>query len=101
MKDWLRRALGHAVEAGRRSLIFADLEATVLENDSLLEILQEIREGEARIALAAAQGEELRKQLGLGKSNASDTAEMAASQNIPKRVVGERKPVRDPVGAAA
>jgi hypothetical protein len=100
LKDWLRRALAHAVEAGQKSLKPADLEATILDNGSLLTILQEIRDGETRIATVAQESDHLRTMLGLIRPKALSTARTSETASLPRRAVGERKPVRDPLGVA-
>jgi hypothetical protein len=94
LKDWLKLASNSAVEAGRDTLAFRDLEATKLTRDSLLQILQEILEGERSVAAGTQGGDELRVKLGL-------TAVVPAKDakgNANRPPVGVRKPHRDLVG---
>jgi hypothetical protein len=100
LKDWLKLATRHAVEAGKSSLELSDLEATALSNDSLIQMLQETLEGERRIESSKLRGDELRTKLGLQKPP-SPTAQVEVGKAVsPRRVVGERKLIRDPVGVA-
>jgi energy-coupling factor transporter ATP-binding protein EcfA2 len=95
-KDWLNLACGHSVEAGRGTLELQDLEVTALSNDSLLQLLQEITEGEGRIESSMSKGEELRKKLGLQKPQSPQSEGGRAPSQ--RRAVGERNPHRDLVG---
>jgi hypothetical protein len=97
-KDWLKLASNHAVEARRDSLEMRDLEATALTQDSLLQILQEILEGERSIEGWTNRGDELRTKLGLKPVQDSATSLGGAKVPAIRRAVGERKPNRDLVG---
>jgi hypothetical protein len=97
LKDWLKLASNNAVDDNRESLTIRDLQATALPNDSLLQILQEILEGERSIESVTRRDDELRTKLGL------KTMQDAAVTNTTKppsarRSVGERNPIRDSVG---
>jgi hypothetical protein len=98
LKDWLRRALGHAVDTGREALTIDDLEATILGADDLQTILQEIREGEARFSSASVRFDELRTQFGATPAHGP---EMQAGAGAQRNAVGQRKLSRDPVGVVA
>jgi hypothetical protein len=98
LKDWLRLACENASDAGRTLLILGDLEATALSNDSLLQMLQEILEGEGRIEASKQRGDELREKLGLQKPESPSVLPIIKKPEYERRRVGERKPNRDPVG---
>jgi|ERR1044071_2403333 Cdc6-like AAA superfamily ATPase len=97
LKNWLRRAVVHALERNKDSLELNDLEATVLSNDSLLQIFREIQDGEEHLERNARCGDELRRMLGLAAA-ASSVGEANGAESGRRRLVGERKPIRDPVG---
>ncbi len=98
LKDWLKLACEHTTGAGRTLLEPQDLQETALSNDSLLQMLQEILEGEGRIEGSMLHGDKLREKLGLQKAE-NPTAPLGVGKAAsPRRGVGERKPNRDPVG---
>ena len=98
LKDWLKLASNHAVDAGRDSLATRDLEATALTNDSLFQILEEILEGERSIAKWTQRGDDLRTKLGLKPVKNSAAPPGGAKVPAGGQAVGERKPSRDLVG---
>jgi hypothetical protein len=98
LKDWLRLASNHAVEAGRDSLEMRDLKGTAQTRDALLQILQEILEGERSIEAWTNRGDELRTKLGLKPVQDSAAPLGGAKASATRRAVGERKPSRDLVG---
>jgi hypothetical protein len=98
LKDWLKLACNHALYAGHDSLEIADLEARALTQDSLLQILQEIVEGERAIEGARRRTDELRAKLGIKPVASSVPADGGAKQPAVRRSVGERHPIRDTVG---
>jgi hypothetical protein len=71
-----------------------------MTNDSLIQLLQEILEGETRIESDKLRGDELRNWLKLQKHEKVAAQEEAPKATPPRRAVGERKLVRDPVGVA-
>jgi hypothetical protein len=95
LKDWLKLASNQAVEAHRDSLEMRDLEATALTQDSLLQILQEILEGERSIEAWTKRGDELRTKLGLKPVENSAPPPGGSKMPAVRRAVGERKPTRD------
>jgi hypothetical protein len=95
LKDWLKLASNQAVEAHRDSLEMRDLEATALTQDSLLQILQEILEGERSIEAWTKRGDELRTKLGLKPVQSSAPPPGDSKPQAIPRAVGERKPKRD------
>jgi hypothetical protein len=100
LKDWLKLASIQAIEGHRDLLEMRDLEATVLTQDSLLQILQEILEGERSIEAWTNRGDELRAKLGLKPVQSSATPRPDDAKGpATHRAVGERKPKRDLVGA--
>ena len=98
LKDWLKDASNQAVVARRDLLALRDLEATALTNDSLLQILQEILEGERSIDASTKRGGDLRAKLGLKSVQNSAAPPGDAKMPSVRRTVGERKPNRDLVG---
>jgi len=85
------------VDDDREKLMLRDLQATALPNDSLLQILQEILEGERSIDSVTRRDDELRTKLGL--KTIQDTAMTnPTKQPSARRFVGERNPTRDTVG---
>lgn len=98
LKDWLKLACEHTIEAARTSLKLSDLEETALCNDSLLQMLQEILEGEGRIEASASHGDKLREKLGLKKAQSPTVTAAVKKSTFVHRTVGERKPNRDAVG---
>jgi hypothetical protein len=101
LKDWLKLAVREAMDAGRSVLEFSDLEKTAMTNDSLLQLLQEIEEGEARIESDKQQADVLRARLKLQKQNNGEARAAESKPVSPRRAVGERKLARDPVGVAS
>jgi hypothetical protein len=96
LKDWLKLAASHAVDAQRDRLTLVDLEATALPEESLVQILTEIVEGERSIAGWSQKGDDLRAKLGLKPIN--NPAATAGAKMLGVRLaVGQRKPTRDPV----
>jgi len=98
LKDWLKLACEHATRAGRTLLKLQDLQETALSNGSLLQMLQEILEGEGRIEGSMLHGDKLREKLGLQKAENPTAALGVGKAAPPPRGVGERKPNRDPIG---
>jgi hypothetical protein len=98
LKDWLKLASNQVVEAQRDLLEMGDLEATALTQDSLIQILQEILEGERSIEAWTKRGDELRTKLGLKPVQSSSSRPGNSKGPATTRAVGERKPKRDLVG---
>jgi hypothetical protein len=98
LKDWLKLAVRQTIDAGRSSLDLKDLENTALSNESLIQMLQEIREGEAKIESDSLRRDELRNLLGLQKNQETSPEANSTKSTHSRRTVGERAPVRDPVG---
>lgn len=100
LKDWLRLACERARGSGT-ALNRQDLEKTALNNGSLIQMLQEIHEGEGRIESSLSDGEKLREKLGLQKAATSNIHSEPEKPARPRRNVGERTLTRDPVGVTA
>jgi type II secretory pathway predicted ATPase ExeA len=100
LKGWLRRSVGRAVETGGASLTLDHLRASILGNDSLLAIAEEIRTGESLFAAARNKESELRNVLGLPGREAALQPVGTDSKRVSKRAVGERAPGRDPIRVA-
>jgi hypothetical protein len=97
LKSWLMEASIRAVDARRGALTMADLEATVQTDDALLQMLQEIIEGERSVGGWTQRGGELRAKLDLQQVISPAAAPGSAIVPPIRRSVGERKPIRDPV----
>jgi hypothetical protein len=98
LKDRIKLAARHAIEAGRTCLEMKDFEGTALSNDSLLAMLQEILDGERLIESSNLRGDELRSKLGLQKSQEPPVETGDEKADPRRRPVGERNLNRDPVG---
>lgn len=98
LKDWLKLACNHALYAGHDSLEMHDLGVSALTEDSLLQILQEILEGERSIEAARRRTDELRAKLGIKEVKNSAAPINYAKEATIRRSVGERNPTRDVVG---
>jgi hypothetical protein len=98
LKDWLKLACNHALYAGHDTLEMGDMEATALTQDSLLQILQEILEGERSIEAATQRTDELRAKLGIKAVKNSTAPLNGTKEGTVRRSVGERNPTRDVVG---
>ena len=96
LKDWLKQACGRVVDSKRVALTPADLEATKLSEESLMQILTEILEGENSIGAWTQKGDDLRAKLGL-KPVKSPVPPCGKKLPAVRLAVGQRKPTRDPV----
>lgn len=107
LKDWLTRALAMVLEKDAKTLARTDLETQALGKVKLMQMAREIKEGEGHLTDDGTKAMELRHLLGmkfaggsesirLSRSTSSDFA--AGQRKPPRRRVGERNPVRDPVG---
>ena len=96
LKDWLKQACSRVVDSQRDALTLPDLEATKLSEESLMQILTEILEGENSIGAWPQKGDDLRAKLGLKpiKSPVPPGGEKLPAVRL---AVGQRKPNRDPV----
>ena len=92
LKNWLTRALAAALEDGQKTLTHTLLERCALPPRRLLRLARELKDGEASLLESGATSTELRILLGL-PSEAS-----TARQGRPSQQVGQRRPIRDPVG---
>lgn len=97
LKDRIKLACRNAIESGRDHLRLQDFDSVALSNDSLLQILQEILEGERRMEARMERGDELRAKLGLRKPE-NTGAQKNDKSTLKSGPVGERKLGRDPVG---
>jgi len=97
LKDWLRLACNRAVDARRDALTLADLQAAALPEESLLQILAEILEGERSIGGWTQKGDDLRDKLGLKPLKSPGLPLAKAKKPVVRLAVGQRKPTRDPV----
>lgn len=94
LKSWLTQALAQALAEEARTLTRAMLERWSLPLANVLRIAREVAEGEALLRDTAGDERELRRLLGM---EGTCVARSPAPVRQP-RTVGQRKPVRDPVG---
>jgi len=95
LKNWLVRALAAALADGAKTLTDKHLAGAAEPTRKLLRMAREIREGEAAFQEREAHQTELRTLLGMPTPAAP---ERPAAK--PGGRVGQRRPVRDPVGQA-
>jgi hypothetical protein len=113
LKSWLNRALAAALEDGGTRLSRRQLEGQAEPTRKLLSLAREIQEGEAALAGRDREGDELGRLLGLpmpalpvpallegvvtpDRGQRRRTAEGNGRPRVGR--VGQRRPVRDPVG---
>jgi energy-coupling factor transporter ATP-binding protein EcfA2 len=95
LKIWLRDALAEALEKEQKTLTRTCLSRNAMAPDRLMTVVREIIEGERKLEEQAGQRSQIRAALGLDR----DPPPTEGSVPAPKRSrVGERKPVRDPIG---
>lgn len=93
LKDWLTRALATALDDGQQKLTNTVLERQALPSRKLLRMAREIREGEETLTATGRAQTELQALLGMS----TESAEQPTAPS--RRKVGQRNPVRDPVGS--
>lgn len=107
LKNWLTRGLAAALEDGLATVDFAYLDQYADSPAKLRQMALEIREGEAQLVEAKGDRTELRALLGLeGALPGSGakrvvpptTRHVRAGASRPTGRVGQRNPIRDPVG---
>jgi hypothetical protein len=104
LKSWLVRALAGALEEGASSLTPHHLERQADPTRKRLSLAREIHEGEAALCEGDTDQGEVRRLLGLasapvlGGGNGSGRTPRRESGS--SRPMGQRRPVRDPVGEA-
>jgi hypothetical protein len=110
LKTWLNRALAAALESGQETLTPSHVERHAEPTRKLLRMAREIKEGEEASLDRPEERSELRTLLGLDRE--ADHASVAGTDGMepqPRAApgsrrrssnnrVGQRKPVRDPVG---
>lgn len=94
LKDWLSKCTEHAIAAGKKTIALADLDKLALPNKSLRTIIEEALYGERKL-----EDEDIGGINDLLHRGIPAIAEDAANrQRRRPRRIGERNPVRDPVG---
>jgi hypothetical protein len=101
LKIWLCDALAAALENAEKTLTLRQLKRHAMAPDRLMNVVRQMLEGERRIADIETQGPYIRQALGLNpppqpKESIGPT-DVTHSRHRTGRV-GERKPVRDPIG---
>lgn len=94
LKDWLTRSLAVTLEEGQKTLTQTILEQQAVPTRKLLRMAREIREGEDALSSDGRMHTELQNLLGLPMN----PAELKQPNTNHKKSVGQRNPVRDPVG---
>jgi hypothetical protein len=109
LKDWLTGALALALENGGETLTAHDLERRALSVTQCARMLAEAVDGERKLTESSDAKQELRRNLGLevemkarplsgNSADIDDTAPQIAAKAKQRRT-GQRKPVRDEIGA--
>lgn len=96
LKGWLTQALAAALAEEAPTLTRQMLDRCGLPLANVVRMAREIAEGEALVRERSGSQQELRSLLGLAQT--TEPSARAAAPAPPGRV-GQRKPVRDPVGA--
>ena len=91
LKELLNRALAVALDSEKQIITQTILEHQGLSTNKLIHMAQEIRDGEARF-MNNGDPKELRSLLGLS------TGSVEQPERGSRGTVGQRNPVRDPVG---
>jgi energy-coupling factor transporter ATP-binding protein EcfA2 len=95
LKIWLCDALADALDNEQKTLTRTYLNRHAMSPDRLMNVVRETIEGERKLEEQAGQRTQIRAALGLDRGRVSTAVVTPA----PKRGrVGERKPVRDPIG---
>lgn len=95
LKLWLCDTLAAALEGQQKTLTEQYLRRYAISPDSLLNIVRQIIEGERKLAELEDKRRQIRMALGLIREPILSTPVKAEPK---KRRVGERRPVRDPIG---
>jgi hypothetical protein len=98
LKIWLCDALAAALENGQKTLTEKYLRQSAMSSDRLMNVAREIREGERKFGEQASHSSQIRVALGL---EAEPVPADKVNPSRPNGRVGERRPVRDPIGGAA
>jgi hypothetical protein len=105
LKDWLTRAIGHALYRGADTVHIEDLEAEHKSINEIKKLFEECMEGELRLQEKESDRVQLRRQMGLDLPISTDTekkggtnAASSKSSTGPKRVPFTRNPKRDLTG---
>lgn len=99
LKDWLARCLEECLKGGKSSYGLEDLEEHyVLDNSGMCTIVAEAKAGEAR--LKDVSKEEVRRLLYEEDVPRSSLVFPSTQKKRSRSRIGERLPVRDPVGGA-
>ncbi len=98
LKNWLTRTLAAALEDGQTTLTSTALERQAEPTRKLLQMLREIKEGEAALRERTEGQTELSQLLGLDVKATEPTER--GNGAVPRSAgrVGQRRPTRDPVG---
>lgn len=93
LKDWFSRCMEQAIADGRDSFTADDADKLALPNKALRTIIEEAMVGEDKLRDEDISGIKALLSTGLPSIPGGPTAKRS-----PKRRVGERLPIRDPVG---
>lgn len=108
LKDWLMRTLVSVARREAKSLTYKDIQAHALSVTQCETMLTEATEGELRLRESLTERSRLRTRLGLppqkhapedAPSRTVSQPPESATQRQPRRKPGQRKPVRNAVGA--
>jgi hypothetical protein len=99
VKDWLARALALAIVQGVHTISHKVLEKTACSLDQSERMARETIDAESEISEKNEKRDRLRRLLHLEGSVETAAAPMDSASPVHTRV-GQRKPIRDPIGAA-
>ena len=99
VKDWLTRALALAIAQGAHTISHKVFEKTACSLDQSERMARETIDGESEISEKNEKRDRLRRLLHLEGSAETAAAPMDPASQVHTRV-GQRKPIRDPIGAA-
>ncbi|MGH9453755.1 MAG: ATP-binding protein [Terriglobia bacterium] len=97
VKDWLTRALALAIDQGADAVSLKMLQKTAWSLDQSERMVREAVDGESGLSERGEIRDRLKQLLQLGPTTSAPTT---ARANPPSPRVGQRRPVRDVVGAA-
>jgi Cdc6-like AAA superfamily ATPase len=101
LKDWLARALSHALRDAAPTLRVNHLQSTALSMSKVDKLLIECITGESRLAEIDDDRKHLRIRMGLDREEQAQKSASKRSQDANSRKSFQRIPKRDPIGIEA
>ncbi|MGE0129312.1 MAG: AAA family ATPase [Blastocatellales bacterium] len=100
LKLWLSKALAAAIKNGGQRLALQHLKGTALSISRCEKLLSDLREGEDLLSEPKDAPHQLRIRLGLDSAPTHPMEAGTSATPRQKRLPGQRRPSRDPIGAA-